>query len=279
MMIFSREFNPFSIPFLKKFLKENGIFLSKNRGQNFLIDKNIAIKILENVKQDSIVLEVGSGFGALTFFLSEKAKKLYALEIDGKIYNILKKIFGEDQKVCLLNEDFLKFKMEKLPEEKIFFVSNLPYSISGEAIRRFIEEKRFEAGIVMLQKDFVERMLSLPGEKGYGVLSILSHFYLNVEKLFSVSRNCFFPTPSVDSIVVKLTKKDCDLPHKSFADFLKKVFSRRRKILSNSLKELSFSREDILNCKVDLKIRPENLELESWAILFEYYQSHKSPGQ
>ncbi len=270
------EFNPFSISSVKEILKKNGIFLSKSRGQNFLIDRNISQNIIKNIPENSIVFEVGPGLGALTIFILKKARKVYAIEIDRKIFEVLKGLFEEYDNLYLFNEDFLRFNiMEKIKEKEVFFVSNLPYSISGEAIKKFIEEKCFKSGIVMLQKEFVDRMLAKPQSENYGVLSLLSFFYLETEKLFNVSKTCFFPIPEVDSIVVKLSKKKCNYPQNAFSDFLKKAFSKRRKTIGNNLKNLGFTEEEILKCGVKSDFRPEEIEFERWATLFEYYQSHK----
>lgn len=265
----------FSISFLKKFLKEKGIFLSRTRGQNFLVDKNISFKIVQSIPEGSVVFEVGPGLGALTFQILKRAEKVYAVEFDKKIFNILKEFTKDDNNIILFNEDFLKFDMEKIKEKELFFVSNLPYSISGEAIKKFIEEEKFNSGIVMLQKEFVERLLAPPGEKNYGLLSIISYFFLDIDVLFSVSKNCFFPVPEVDSIVVKLKKKNFCYPQDKFATFIKKAFSKRRKTIYNNLKEFGFSEEEILQFEIKINQRPEEIYPDKWLTLFEYYLSHK----
>ncbi|MEJ5284283.1 MAG: 16S rRNA (adenine(1518)-N(6)/adenine(1519)-N(6))-dimethyltransferase RsmA [Brevinematales bacterium] len=267
-------YDPFSINFLKKTFQEKNIFLSKNRGQNFLIDRNIANKIIENVPLNMSIFEVGCGAGALSKLVLERNQKLYGVEIDRKVYQLLKENLN-DQNFILFHEDFLKFDLNLIEEKELFFLSNLPYSISGEAIRKFIEEDKLKSGVLMLQKEFVDRMLAKPDTKNYGLTSIISHFYLEINKLFPVSKNCFFPVPEVDSLVISINKKRCDFSQTSFSEFIKKAFSQRRKTIFNNLKQLNFSESELEKLSINPFSRPESLDFEKWAILFEYYQSHK----
>ncbi len=267
-------YDPFSINFLKKTFQEKNIFLSKNRGQNFLIDRNIANKIIENVPLNISIFEVGCGAGALSKLVLERNQKLYGVEIDRRVYQLLKENLN-NHNFILFHEDFLKFDLSLIEEKELFFLSNLPYSISGEAIRKFIEEDKLKSGILMLQKEFVDRMLAKPDTKNYGLLSIISHFYLEINKLFPVSKNCFFPVPEVDSLVISISKKKCDFPQTEFSEFIKKAFSQRRKTIFNNLKQLNFSENELEKLSINPSSRPESLNFEKWATLFEYYQSHK----
>lgn len=267
-------YDPLSINFLKKTFKEKNIFLSKNRGQNFLIDKNIAIKIIENVPLNISIFEVGCGAGALSKLILERGQKLYGVEIDKKVYELLKENLNKHN-FTLFHEDFLKFDLNRIEERELFFLSNLPYSISGEAIRKFVEEDKLKQGIVMLQKEFVDRMLAKPDTENFGLISIISHFYLEINKLFPVSKNCFFPVPEVDSLVISIKKKLCRFPQAKFSEFIKKAFSQRRKTIFNNLKSLDFNESELKKLSINPSSRPESLDFEKWATLFEYYQSHK----
>jgi 16S rRNA (adenine1518-N6/adenine1519-N6)-dimethyltransferase len=260
------EYNPFSLHFVSKVLEQNHLHLSKKRGQNYLIDRNTAEKIIANISKDAALFEVGSGLGALTMLLIEN-HKTYSIEIDRGIYVVLKDFLSHPH-LTMIHGDFLSYDFSQLKEENLFFVSNLPYSISGEAVKRFIEEKIFDEGIVMLQSDFVQRMKAMPGEENFGVMSILSHYYLEITPLFSVGRKCFFPAPSIDSMVVKLKKKLCDLPQEEFNSFLRKAFQSRRKTLSNNLKQAGISPEILAKSGIPLSIRPEEVEVEKWERLF-----------
>lgn len=260
------ESNPYSPDFIIQVLKANGLWLNKSRGQNYLLSREMAERITNLVPENSVVFEVGSGLGALTLPLSVKYKT-YSLEIDHGIFRILNGLL-KSENLTLLNGDFLEFDMNAVPEEKLFFLSNLPYSISGEAIRKFIDCPKFDEGAVMLQQEFVERMTAKPGDENYGVLSILTWHYLEVEKVFTAGRNNFFPAPTVDSVVIKLRKKQSDLPQDAFNDFLRKSFQARRKTILNNLKPLGFTREKLESLGVNPVDRPEDIPLEFWPVLF-----------
>lgn len=261
------ESNPYSPDFIIHILKANGLWLNKTRGQNYLLSREMSERITGLVPENSVVFEVGSGLGALTLPLSVKFRT-YSLEIDRGIYQVLKSLIASDQLV-LLNEDFLSFDMNKIPETKLFFLSNLPYSISGEAIRKFIDSEKFDEGAVMLQQEFVERMTARPGDSNFGVLSILSSLYLEVEKVFTAGRNNFFPAPTVDSVVIKIKKRPFSLPQDAFNTFLRKSFQARRKTILNNLKPLGFTKEKLEGLGVDPVTRPEDIPLEKWPVLFK----------
>ncbi len=273
-MMIQNNYNPLSIKELREILSKKKIFLSKTRGQNFLIDQNIVEKIIKEVPENIAIFEVGPGAGALTKFILEKNHKVYAVEIDKKVYELLKEklIF---KNFYLFHSDFLKFNTTQIPESELFFLSNLPYSISGEAIKKFIEETRFKEGIIMLQKEFVDRMLAKPKSKNFGLISILSHFYLELNTLFEVKRNCFFPVPEVDSTVIRVKKKECKYDQTIFANFIKLSFSERRKTLYNNLKKLNFTEDELTKLSINPRSRPEEIDFREWTILFEYYLSHK----
>lgn len=262
--------NPYSADFIIGTLKENGLWLNQARGQNYLLSKEIAGKIVSLVPENASVFEVGSGLGALTLPLSEKFRT-YSLEIDRGIYRALSGLL-QNERLQIINADFLEYDMDSVPETELFFLSNLPYSISGEAVRKFIDCPKFKNGAVMLQEEFVDRMTASRGSDNYGVLSILSHFYLETKKVLTAGRNNFFPVPKVDSVVVTLRKKEFDIPQGPFNDFLRKCFLARRKTVLNNLKPLGFTKEKLEELGVDPAWRPENIPPDKWADLFREYE-------
>ncbi len=275
------EYNPYSPVLVQTLLKKNSLHLSKSRGQNYLIDRNIAEKIVSaiSIEEDQFsktsymtpVFEVGSGLGSLTLPIAEKYK-IYSLEIDKGIYNLLKSLINLPN-LILINRDFLKFNFDEIPEDELLFVSNLPYSISGEAVKRFIDVKKFKTGIVMLQKEFVERMTALPGNEEYGVLSILSQNYLNIKVLFDTGKNSFFPIPSIDSAVILIKKKSLNLQQSEFNAFLRLAFRSKRKTLLNNLKGAGFSPEKLEKININLNSRPEEIAPGKWVELFNNIRS------
>jgi 16S rRNA (adenine1518-N6/adenine1519-N6)-dimethyltransferase len=278
------EYNPYSPAFVQAVLKKNSLHLSKSRGQNYLIDRNIAEKIVSviaaklqvvpvRIIPDQVlpVFEVGSGLGSLTLPIAEKYK-IYSLEIDKGIYNLLKSLISLPN-LILINRDFLKFDFAEIEEDDLLFISNLPYSISGEAVKRFIDEKKFQTGIVMLQKEFAGRMTAAPGSGEYGVLSILSQNYLNIEVLFDVGKNSFFPVPSIDSTVIQLKKKTYSIQQNDFNTFLRMAFRSKRKTLLNNLKEAGFTPENLEKMNVNPNSRPEEIGPEKWVELYNNVRS------
>jgi len=266
------EYNPYSPLFIKSILKSKALRLFSSRGQNYLIDRNYAERIVSLVPEGSIVFEVGSGLGALTYLLQFN-HKVYSLEIDKGIYNLLKGLL-KSPNLFLLNEDFLKFDMNSILEESLFFISNLPYSVAGEIIKMFIDASQFKEGIVMVQEEMLERMLARSATGQFSVFSILCQFYMEIEKLFGVGRKSFFPEPSVDSAVVRIRKKDVEILQKDFYDFLKKAFHSRRKTIINNLRKYGFNEAVFEKLDLSYRFRPEEIPVEKWRELFIYYKGN-----
>ncbi len=259
-------YNPFSVQFLKEALHQNKLWLSQERGQNYLIDRNNAVKIVSCIPPASTVLEVGSGMGALTCLMIE-SHKVFSIEIDKGIFEFLNSEL-KSPNLILFNEDFLKFDLSKLKEKDLFFVSNVPYSIAGEVIKKFIDSPEFNAGIMMLQEELVGRILARPSSSQFGPFSILCRYYLDIEKLFPVSRNSFFPAPSVDSAVIQMKKKKTSIPQDAFNLFLRKAFLAKRKTIYNNLKDSGFSKEALIKTGVDPAVRPQDITIELWEKLY-----------
>jgi 16S rRNA (adenine1518-N6/adenine1519-N6)-dimethyltransferase len=264
-------YNPFSVQFLKCALRGKNLFLSRWRGQNYLIDKNIAFKIASYIPANSIVFEAGSGMGALTHIIADKFK-VFSIEIDRGIYDLLM-VNLEKPSLTLINADFLKFDISGITAPELFFVSNTPYSIAGEIIKKFINCKKFRQGIVMLQDEMLQRMLAPVSNYSYSPFTVLCSHYLEIKKLFSVGRNSFFPVPSVDSAVIFMKKKDSGIPQKEFNSFLRESFLSRRKTLLNNLKKLGFSAKNIEKKGINPLLRPQDIDTEGWVMLFKEYMN------
>ena len=207
-------------------------------GQNFLIDKQIALKEIEsaNLKKNDIVLEIGPGNGILTQLLAEKVKKVIAIEIDKNLVRKLKDILP--QNVLLINNDVLNVDFKKLPRfNKI--VSNLPFQISSLITFKFLEYE-FDIAILIYQKEFAERMVAVPGNKNYSRLTVGVYYKAYCEALDVISKNCFYPVPKVDSQIIRLKPRNsppfqvCD--EVFFFDFIRVLFNSRRKKIKTTLK-------------------------------------------
>lgn len=221
------------------------ISLSKKSGQCILIDTNIADFIIENAKFDKendIVLEIGPGFGILTEKIIERCKKLYVVEKDSRLVKYLRHKFKEYSNIEIIEGDTLKVDFPK--HNKL--VSNLPYHISGPFIQKMITDKnRPETGILMLQDEFIKKMLSVPKPKNYGRSSIIASLFLDIKRIRKVPPTVFYPKPRVNSGIIKFNMKDLNLSKINnidrlgqFFGFLSGIFPYKNKTLRNSLKLL-----------------------------------------
>jgi len=207
----------------------------KKWGQNFLIDKNIINKIIDSIDPtiyDTIV-EIGPGKGALTIPLSKKVNKVIAVEIDPELSaNLSKKGINNLE---IVNQDFLKFDIDKI-NGPIKFIGNLPYNITSPIIFKILSCSKWSKIVIMVQEEVADRIVALPNSKTYGRLSVMLQALSNPKKEFSVSKNCFNPKPKIESAVISLNLLDRKVESiKKFSYMVKLAFSKRRKILNNTL--------------------------------------------
>jgi 16S rRNA (adenine1518-N6/adenine1519-N6)-dimethyltransferase len=211
----------------------------KNLGQHFLRDQNIARKIVDSLGGSvPDVLEIGPGMGVLTRFLVQRpGLKVHLVEIDTESVEYLKLHFPELEN-RIYSEDFLKWNPACLPE---FFniIGNVPYYISSQIFFRILElRNRVPQVVGMIQKEVAERISSKPGNKTYGILSVLLQAWFDIDYLFTVPEQVFVPPPKVKSAVLRLRRNDVKtLPcnEKLFFEIVKLAFNQRRKMLRNSL--------------------------------------------
>ena len=243
----------------------------KRFGQNFLNDQLVINEITNviNVQQDDIILEIGPGTGALTKNIIPLCKEITLIEIDFGLAMLLKKKLPEQQRINILNIDALDFNPSEFMKNSRFrLVGNLPYNISTPLIFHFLS---FSPTVIdmhlMLQKEVVDRIIAQPGQKNYGRLSIMAQYKCDVYKLLDVAASSFQPMPRVQSAFVRLVpnskKSSKALDEKLLKTLVTQCFSKRRKILKNSLK--SYLDNGIeLDKIVDLSLRPENISIEEF---------------
>lgn len=246
----------------------------KKLGQNFLKDDSIPKKIVEcaNILEDSLVIEVGPGAGALTKFLVKKAKQVLCYEIDTSLEEVLDKELVKYNNVDIIYDDFLdrdiKKDIEKYDYKNLFVVANLPYYITTPIITKLIEDgAEVEKIVVMIQKEVADRFCAKPKSREYGSITVFLNYYFEIKKEFLVSRNCFVPKPNVDSVVISLNKKKERLAVKNKELFFKLVrdsFHFKRKTLKNNLKnyDLVKIQKVLKKFNLDLNVRAEELPLE-----------------
>ena len=239
------------------------VILKKKFGQNFLIDKNILTKISDLIPRTGLkILEIGPGDGKLTsYIIKSKPNKLTLIEIDKNLIQILKSNFKSENKVSIINTDILKYELS----EKIdLAISNLPYNISSQILIKFCLSKNLpEYLIFMFQKEFAKRLLD---KKLNSINSLVNCFYdINFE--FNVSKNCFRPIPKIESTVLLFIRKNEILINeneiKDFIRFKQTLFSHKRKILKNLLRNFNFPKNQF-----DLSKRVEDLSLEQLLKIF-----------
>lgn len=255
-------------------MKQKDFDFKKKYGQNFLKDDTIPRKIVDtaNILDDTLVIEIGPGAGALTKFLATKAKQVIAYEIDDSLEEVLdSNLMGLDN-VCVIYDDFLKRDISKDLENysysHLYVVANLPYYITTPIITGLVESGlNIEKMVVMIQKEVADRYAAKVGTREYGSITVFLNYYYDIKKEFLVSRNCFVPKPNVDSIIISLNRKRNLLPlnnEKLFFELVRDSFRFKRKTLRNNLKGYNLTKiEEVLsNYHLDLTVRAEQLTLD-----------------
>jgi 16S rRNA (adenine1518-N6/adenine1519-N6)-dimethyltransferase len=230
---------------------KNDFFYRKTLGQHFLNNKKVIAEMIEYVNLDlnDIVLEVGSGKGALTLNLIEKAGKIIVIEKDKRLFNLLQNRLLGNKKVELFLGDI--FQIELPYYNKI--VSSLPYSISSKFII-WLLDKEFEIAVLLLQKEFAQKLVASPGSEQYGRISVLSGRTFKIDIKKYLPPDIFFPKPRITSSLVVLTrkkKKEKQLDQTRFNQFITALFSQKRKKLANVLQHF-YNRKYVLNTSFSL---------------------------
>ena len=251
----------------------------KKLGQNFLIDEDIVRRIVAvaELTADDTVLEVGPGIGTLTQGLAESGARVVAVELDKRLLPVLDTTLAGYDNVRIVSGDILQVDIMRevdAPEFKV--CANLPYYITTPIIFALLEKRLpMERLVAMVQKEVAERMAAQPGGKDYGALSVAIQYYTEPEIAFIVPPSSFIPAPAVDSAVIVCKRRRqppvqvCD--EALFFRVVKAAFSLRRKMLSNSLKNMGVTAGQagkwLELAGVDGRRRAETLSLEEFARL------------
>ncbi|MFY8021201.1 MAG: 16S rRNA (adenine(1518)-N(6)/adenine(1519)-N(6))-dimethyltransferase RsmA [Bacteroidia bacterium] len=224
----------------------------KNLGQHFLNDKNIAFNIVDALLSKSNVndvLEVGPGMGVLTKFLLEAEPKraIWAAEIDNESIEYLHKNYPQLQEK-LLAKSFLDINFEDYFQNELVVIGNFPYNISSQIVFKIIDNKvKIPMMVGMFQKEVAERLSAKPGGKEYGIISVITQAYFEVDYLFTVHEDVFTPPPKVKSGVIRMTRKvgvpDCN--QSLFKTVVKTAFNQRRKKLRNAISSFGINDEQL----------------------------------
>ncbi len=252
----------------------------KHLGQHFLTDETIAQKIADSLSENGYnqVSEIGPGMGVLTKYLLTKKSKITVFEIDRESVAYLKDTFPKEnfqlntskEKFEIIEGDFLKKNLQEIFKgEQVAIIGNFPYNISSQILFKAIENRAIILEFSgMFQKEVALRIAEKKGSKVYGILSVLSQAFYEVEYLFTVPPTVFNPPPKVDSGVIRLVRKEnftLPVDEKLFFKVVKTAFNQRRKMLRSSLKSFNISdslKEDPIFAK-----RPEQLSVQEFIFL------------
>lgn len=251
----------------------------KHLGQHFLKSESIAeiiVSALPITDDYETILEIGPGMGILTkYLLKISSKKLIAVDIDTESINYLKNKYP---KLNIIEGDFLQLNLDEISSNKIAVIGNFPYNISSQILFKILENREIVSFIVgMFQKEVAYRIASVPGNKDYGILSVLMQTFYNVKYLFSVDEHEFSPPPKVKSGVLLFSIKESNLQckEKLFFNVVKTAFNQRRKTLRNALKPLNVNLSGTESEKF-LDKRAEQLSHEEFSFLATEIEKLKS---
>lgn len=242
--------------------------MKKSLGQNFFVNKNLAVQITEIVlKEDpNVIVEIGPGLGAFTQFFVKREIKLFAIEKDNNLILELENLYPS---VITKNIDFLDWDFSDLKpfkKERITFFGSLPYNVSKKIIKKIITSEFFNyPSFFIIQKEVAEKYCSK--EPNNNFLSLSTALYADTNKLFNISPESFKPRPNVNSTFMQFIPKTVPIRNtKDFEKFLHDAFKQPRKTLKNNFgKNYSFTKEDIASI---LQERPQHPSLEQYLYLF-----------
>lgn len=280
---------------IEEIRKRFGFAFSKSLSQNFLIDPDIPEEMAAaaELNEQTGVLEIGPGIGALTWSLAKRAEKVVALEADPSLPPILSETLAEFKNVEILPGDALKWNFDALCEEKfgsrrVLLCANLPYHITTEVVEKLLQSKRISAAFLMIQKEAAERFCAKPGDKAASEISYHIAYHFEAKICFLVPRDRFQPPPHVDSAVISLVRKDISAvkpkEEEIMFSLISAAFQKRRKTISNALSGFKGLTKDALSfameqAEISPSIRGERLTLEDYQKLAEAIKNQLENGK
>ena len=268
---------------IQALLERHGFRFSKAMGQNFLIEGWVPRDIAESsgADPDTGVLEIGPGIGPLTQQLVRRAGRVVSVELDARLYPVLRETMAGAENFTLLEGDAMALDFRDVVQRyfsglRPILCANLPYNITTPVLTKCVESRCFDSLTVLIQKEVAQRICARPGTGDYGAFTLLMQYYTEPELLFTVPNTCFMPPPKVTSAVVRcVTRREPPVQVKSEEAFWRTVragFALRRKTLVNSLQtgwQLPKERltEIVIACGLSPTVRGEALGLEEYARL------------
>lgn len=279
---------------VRSVLSRHGFSFSKALGQNFLIDPDVCPAMADAAVRspEDGVLEIGPGIGVLTAELCARAKKVVSVELDRRLLPVLSDTLAEFDNVEIVNEDVLKLDLHALLQEKfadckrVSVCANLPYYITSPVVMKLLEERLpLSQIVVMVQKEAAERLCAEVGTREAGAVTAAVQYYATAETLFGVGRECFVPSPNVDSAVIRLSVRE--IPEfqiddeKFFFRMVKAAFAQRRKTAQNGISAgLGLPKEQVAAALeavgLPQNVRAEKIPMETLSALSNILLSHQS---
>jgi 16S rRNA (adenine1518-N6/adenine1519-N6)-dimethyltransferase len=260
---------------VRELLQKYEVHPTKTLGQNFVVDPNTIRKTIAvaDIGAGDHVLEIGAGAGSLTLGLAGAAKRVTALEIDGRLVSLLEEVTASVPNVAVVQGDALSFDLGSVAAGSV--VANLPYNIAAMVVLRVLEiAPSVRTLSVMTQKEVGLRLTAVPGSKIYGQTSVMVAYYGAAKVATNVSRRAFWPVPGVDSVIVRIDRHDPpDVEREVLFRVIKAAFAQRRKTLRQTLAGLAGSPElaerALLEASLSPSARAEELRLEDFVAVTE----------
>lgn len=255
---------------VRELLENHGIRPTKTLGQNFVIDPNTIRKTIAvaEIGPSDHVLEIGPGAGSLTLGLAGAARKVTAVEVDQSLIPVLEEVTGAIDNIEVIHDDVLSFDVASVDADSM--VANLPYNIASLVVLRVLETApNVRSLTVMAQKEVGDRLSASKGSKIYGQTSVLCAYFGTVRVAATVSRRAFWPVPGVDSVIVRIDRREPPaVDRKTFFAVVKAAFAQRRKTLRQTLAPVAGSpalAEELLRAAgVPSTARAEDLGLDEF---------------
>ncbi len=264
----------------RELLEKSNIYAGKSLGQNFLFDKGIARHIVDQagIDENTKVLEIGPGLGALTIPISRKASSFVAVEKDSRLIPILEQELADENisGVHILQQDILQTDIRKIAkDDPLTIIGNIPYNISSQILFHLIQARDIlSKAFLMFQHELARRIIAQPGTKHRSRLSVVAQYAAQVKHVMTIGPQCFFPRPGVSSTVLcfDFTRGNAYIPEMDPVVFsvIKAAFSKRRKSLKNAMTsgELGLDAQTVLlildRAQIDPQRRAETLSVEDF---------------
>ncbi len=268
-----------------KFLLDKHQLLAKRSlGQNFIVDSNIIDRLIAHaqIDENTAVIEIGPGLGALTQGLLEKAKKVISIEIDQNMVEILTEVFGERKNFELIHSDILQYDLEALIKQlnqdyaHVMLIANLPYYITSEILLKLFKlDNKVDSVMLMVQREFAQRLTANKSTKDYRTLTVLSKTFYQSKIIMKISKHVFYPRPNVDSAIILMESLENEIENlDEFIQFVEICFVQKRQTIFNNLRNKLGEQKatEILEKSSILKTtRAAELDVLDFKNMFEVY--------